>query len=469
MSSLDAVAGQVGVISNETTAINNALGRLTGGSFWQQLKPASFRGVPFKCLAAGARFGRRNAVHEYVNRDTPWVEDLGRQARRFQVQGFVVGDDVIAQRDQLIAACERTGDGELVHPTYGRRVVALLDFAAEERSDHGRVFEFTFTFIEQGQRLYPSSSTNGQGAIASSAAAASTSSIASWIQRGQAVLAKLQSGVQVVQAAAATASEWANNVVSVSRDATSIVKLAIDLPGQFGRLLGLASGVDPGEIVAAIPGLTLQQLSGQATANRVAAQRLAAALTASTTNLNANGLQRAGNQAAAIAAQIRGESSTPGDALRNLAVLATYVPIDSSLTGDALTMQTAIADMLRRAALVEMCNAAAAYQPASADDAAFARDELIAVLDPAITTAGDQFEDDFLAQLQSLRTLAVIDLDTRGAKLPTLVTVTTGASLPSGVLAQMLYRDATRSDELVRRAVPIHPAFMPLTFQALNQ
>jgi prophage DNA circulation protein len=39
--------------------------------------------------------------------------------------------------------------------------------------------------------------------------------------------------------------------------------------------------------------------------------------------------------------------------------------------------------------------------------------------------------------------------------------------MPALSLAQRLYQDAGRSDELVAEAVPIHPAFMPSRCRAL--
>ena len=118
-------------IGNLTQASVDILGRLATGSFASKLLPASFRGVSFGVISASSKFGRRNAVHEYPFRDTPWVEDLGRQARRFSVTGFIVGDDVIERRDAMIAACESsdTGSSTLVHPTLGKRSVAWMPSA----------------------------------------------------------------------------------------------------------------------------------------------------------------------------------------------------------------------------------------------------------------------------------------------------------------------------------------------------
>jgi prophage DNA circulation protein len=60
-----------------------------------------------------------------------------------------------------------------------------------------------------------------------------------------------------------------------------------------------------------------------------------------------------------------------------------------------------------------------------------------------------------------------LDLATRGAALPASVQINTPAPQPSLVLAQRLYRDPTRADQLVVFADPVHPAFMPTSFGAL--
>ena len=44
----------------------------------------------------------------------------------------------------------------------------------------------------------------------------------------------------------------------------------------------------------------------------------------------------------------------------------------------------------------------------------------------------------------------------------------TASPMPSLALAQRLYRDPDRADDLVARAAPAHPAFMPVRFKALS-
>lgn len=138
------------------------------------------------------------------------------------------------------------------------------------------------------------------------------------------------------------------------------------------------------------------------------------------------------------------------------------------LTGAPQTMQLASGDLFRRAAVSAAAQASANYQPASTDDAVAVRTQVLAVIDLEITRAGDNGEDGVYTALRTLRASVVSDMNVKGAALPTLVTVETGSPVPSLALAQRLYRDSTRSDELVRRAEPKHPAFMPVEFKALN-
>ncbi|HBA7856845.1 TPA: multidrug DMT transporter permease, partial [Escherichia coli] len=46
--------------------------------------------------------------------------------------------------------------------------------------------------------------------------------------------------------------------------------------------------------------------------------------------------------------------------------------------------------------------------------------------------------------------------------------VTSRSPQPSLALANRLYQDASRADELVQAVSPVHPAFMPLSFTARN-
>ena len=126
-------------------------------SWWEQLQPGSWRGVGFVMDTAETHAGRRTSTHEYPYRDTVWVEDLGRLPRRFSFTCYLTGDDVYAQRDQMIHACEQPGAGTLIHPTLGSVQCVLVDFSTVDRRERGRYVEVSFVFVVSGDILFPTS------------------------------------------------------------------------------------------------------------------------------------------------------------------------------------------------------------------------------------------------------------------------------------------------------------------------
>ncbi|MDT9170972.1 hypothetical protein RSW14_25545, partial [Escherichia coli] len=73
-------------------------------------------------------------------------------------------------------------------------------------------------------------------------------------------------------------------------------------------------------------------------------------------------------------------------------------------------------------------------------------------IDVAIDAAGNTAQDDLYTALRTLRAAVVEDLRTRGASLAHVRTFTVAAPLPALALAQRLYRNAGRADELVGEA-----------------
>jgi prophage DNA circulation protein len=244
---LDSVKSLTNTISTGVNTVTRAaadlgLTNIAGGAkYWMDtLRPASYRGISFGVFGGESHFGRRNAVHEYPYRDTAWVEDLGRQARRIVMGGFLVGDDVIAQRERMIAACEAAGDGELVHPTLGRLTVSLLDFSTVERWDQGRVFELNFVFIEAGRRTFPSVETSTADAVK---AECNITDAATGADYAKGTVDAIKNGAAVVKQAVSTAAAWANKAQKLANDATNLYNMVGRLKGNNGRFFGGRGGV----------------------------------------------------------------------------------------------------------------------------------------------------------------------------------------------------------------------------------
>lgn len=177
--------------------------------------------------------------------------------------------------------------------------------------------------------------------------------------------------------------------------------------------------------------------------------------------------------AQALAAAVNSSAVDPADAIRMLGSLAAFTPTDatsSAAIGAAMaTMRRASGDLFRRAAVVALVRASSAYQPVSADDAADVRATVCDALDREIEIAGDQGEDATFNALRKLRAAVVMDLNSRGAGLPDTAAVQLPTPIPASVLAQKMYRDASRGDELVSVSDCVHPAFLPLSFNALSK
>jgi prophage DNA circulation protein len=115
----------------------------------RRLVGASFRGVAFFVDEVARAGGRRIVTHEFPLRDDPAIEDLGRVARTFPLEGYVLGDDYHRQRDALLAVLEDvTGPGELVHPYYGVRRAVCASLSLRESTADGGIARFSLEFVE---------------------------------------------------------------------------------------------------------------------------------------------------------------------------------------------------------------------------------------------------------------------------------------------------------------------------------
>jgi prophage DNA circulation protein len=436
----------------------------------KQLKPASFRGVPFGVKVGESRFGRRLAVHEYPKRDKPFIEDMGRKTRPMSIVGFLVTDSrvygggpVIGQRERFIAAAETNGAAKLVHPTYGELTVRLEEFACTERWDEGHYFEIGLKVIEDGGRVFPRPEPETEKAVAAKGVEAKLQAAEAWAAKATAALTR---GSIAVQKALATARQWTDRITGLGRDATGMFRLTGALAGSFGRYFrGALQGGFKAITGFRQPLTSAADLIAAGAARRALLALRGDAVLAALGQLGQGGsLQDVADAVAAQVETLADGALDPADRVRLLLDLAGFAPSQDLVISP---MGSALADLYRRAAVVALSAAGAAYQPASFDDAARLLDQIVAVLDAEILLAGDAGEDGVYAALRAQRAAVVEDLRSRGADLAPIVTVATPEPMPALALAQSLYRDAGRGDELITQADPVHPLFMPVSFQAL--
>jgi prophage DNA circulation protein len=142
-------------------------------SWTDQLRAASFRGVPFETLGSSFAGGRRTVVHEIPDADRAVTEDTGRKPRAVTFDAFVIGDGAAVRVAALIAALEESGPGRLVHPIHGDLVVMVTDYQQTDAWADGDAVSFALSFVESGDLDFFAPLTIGGGLLSSVDAALS--------------------------------------------------------------------------------------------------------------------------------------------------------------------------------------------------------------------------------------------------------------------------------------------------------
>lgn len=389
---------------------------------WQTHKP-SFRGVPFQVRGAGQDAGRRVALHEYPQRDTPYAEDLGRKRREFSLEAYVVGPTMAAQRDALIAAIEQPGAGTLVHPYRGSLQVVVTACRIQETTEAGGLATFSMTFIEAGAALNPAAAIDTAGRVAERAAAA--------------------------RAASAEAFAAAFNVTGQP------AFVAVAAEGWLGRALSDLEGLTHFLGGLDLPLLAEFTLDGQRLASGIAGL-----------------LSVPGDLAARIQARFQALLALPASplaALRGLQRLCNFgqdgqataysAPVVAATPArvQQATNEAATTALVRQSAVIQAAEAAALVEFATYEEAAAWRETLATALETEAETADDAL----YPALVDLRAAVVADITARGADLARIVSVRQSGTLPALVVAHRLYGDATRAGEIAERNRLRHPGFVP--------
>ncbi len=370
----------------------------------------SFRGAEFVVPNSEASVGRRAVVHEYPLRDVPWVEDMGRKARKFTCDVFVddsIPGGYLAARDALIQALEKPGDGSLVHPWYGTMRVTLAEPATvRESTNAGGRASFRLVFVEAGELRFPTAGADTQG--------------------------KTDAGANAALAAAKMAFGASYNISGMPD--WSITELTDDLYNTMAQIEKMITGV------TAAVAAEIRSPGNLSTAIIGAVQSLAHVATPTSSVSLYRQLFTAGDDSPAAPATTatRRQQATNSGAMHRL------------------VQQTAVIEAARSSSQVD-------YQ--TSNDAlattAVLEDALDTQMEAVDPVSGEPVDDQIYQALADLRVAVVQDLRTRGARLPILTDYEPLATLPSLVLAHRLYGDAGRAAEIIARNRIVHPGFVP--------
>jgi len=464
-------AGSIGGVAS---ALGNLASDFGVGSGWQDsLRQASFGGVPFGVDIAAGQNGRKVAVHQYPWRDGAWPEDMGQKERRYEITGFLIensvvygGGSVIQQLGQLRAVCEMAGPQSVVHPLFGAGQASALDFNWEARADLGRVIQFRLSLLKGLTRIFPVTQSSG---VASAVSGLQSASLLDMVKDVASIVA---AGAAAVSAAVTTVVGFLTSVYKLVHDVRRVFNSISNLSGNFGLLFGGGNKGYAGSNIDTNSTATTSGSLEAGVAHVAAVMAASSSLQAAAGNIGSDQDSFA-SAALSLMASIASAATSPRDAIQILSTLAAYSSIGattSSVIGnDMATMQTAVSAFMRRAAIAQLASVATTFQPQSVEDALAVRNAVIAVIDDEITHAGDAGDDNSYMALKALRQAVVADLNDRATQLSSMADYTFQAALPALSLAQQLYQDAARADELILEAGAVHPAFMPTNFTALAQ
>lgn len=394
----------------------------------KQLRPASFRGVPFEVSSTKLKVGRRVQVFEFPQRDIPHVEDLGRSARTVTLEAFVAGSDYIARMKSLIAACEKPGGGVLVDPWLGHMTVTPKALS-EPSFDSTGVARITLTFVESGELRFPTGGIDTAALCYSAADALLGTVVADFIDRFD-----VSNALDYVKA-------------SVSTDIKNL--LSSGVVQQLAMVAGTVAALD--DVVDQIPDLV-----------ETGAQALSAGVIDAIGLSGVAGMSGEWTRVANLSCQVMAQE----------AWTSIVEPATESSAGRALAVASNAARDFLRGVVASNLPGLAVNVGSERDSfsdglpaSVMAYDELVAVRSSMLDSVDSEMlrasSDDVCRALEQSRSAIYQELTGKAEPRARLMGYEPSESMPSLVLAYDLYGDASRESEIASRNSVRDSGFLP--------
>ena len=410
---------------------------------WENLRPASFRGVAFEVESHSESGGRRVELHEYPLRDTPYAEDLGKKAGKWQIEAFLVNgkSGYAERRDKLREALNASGPGTLIHPYLGELSVSVDGYSLKETTREGGYCTFSISFVEAGQPVEPDVEKDTAANVLDKAEAAKEAATAGFLDEYMPLFEDLEGLAGKVPALLSEATAFLGTPLSILSRAQSAASSVLALPDRLAsRILGYLG--------------TIRQLGGIATSG-LKMNALTALLgkksagTASSWLVTSNG----------VIAGIVGETSWPqaggGSIGGGTPSPETPGVVASTVANRA---ETPLIDLIAAGAVIEAAIESADAVYGTADDALASRDAVLEAIDEVQRA---NCSDAVFTALSELAAAVNEDLTTRGAELPKLGSATLFMSMPALAASYRLYGDVGQADAIVARNRIRHPGRVP--------
>lgn len=390
-------------------------------SWIDELRGASFREAKFSVRADKLEAGRTVVRHDFPGVDFPYVEDLGKSAREFSIDAFIVGDDFITKRDSLLLACETAGPGVLVHPYYGRRYVTLIGRATvTHQADEGRMCVITMQFVETPNIPQPvAGSDEFSNTVAASGKA--MTAVNNAFQKAFTVAGQIG---YVVDSARAKLNTAIDAIRSIKAQARKLAAFS-DKIGRLATDLNILM-LSPSDLVYSLHDVLSFDFGGGNLSNPY--------------NLQAK---------ISDFYELR-KLFTFGDS----DVLPTG--ISPSIIQDAANL-LAINKLIQTSAAVLAARSIVDIDFVSYEDAKLVRDIALDKIDSIMESTED---DDLYVSLIELKAKIVKNIEVRSMDLAVLQTHTPIASIPSLVLSHKLYGSLSREQDIIDRNKIQNPAII---------
>lgn len=418
---------------------------------------ASFKGVQFYVQASDASGGRRTVTHEYPQRDEPFTEDLGRAARHYRFEAFVLGSDFIDQAERLRDAIESPGAGTLVHPEFGELEVLAVGGATVSFSQSNRIARFSLEFVEAGLNAFPQSDSATQTLSRMSADSLVSSAIDSFSETIQitgieeyvnaALEGDLLEMIDIVSSSEiAQVLGFAGKVADLANDAINIV------------------GTDPRQFAEKFMGaIGLSELATTA----AGWQRVATRLNSLVDNLH-------GEHDEPTYTDVKPQSSVTIENNRAAVYGLARQGIGAQLVGVTTLVGTKLDTTVQTTEVMTEDGSEVSQENASNSSPTVSYDEMMATRDAVVETLeaemlNETTSDDLYMVLRDAATAVSKDLSERAQSKGLLYQYDAGTVMPACVIAMELYGDSTRAEEICVRNAVRNPGFCPNSVKVLNE
>lgn len=434
--------------------------------FSKTLRQCSYKEVPFQAAAVTKTIQRRQVLHEYPQRDIPYLEDLGKGATLYKVTAFLVGDNCVAQAKRLEKALLTVGAGTFVHPWDGALTVSVYQASNISYSNSElRYCSLDITFVEAGELGYPNKLADGPTLARQLADKLGLSAVSDFVESF-----KQTAAYKLVQAAIngtlletlgiisdAEIAQILGFVDEVTTFAEQAIGLLTDEPRGFAEKLSSVLGLARFASIETRWSGIVNQISQLTTSEE---------------------LNRRTNQFAQIPAVV---SNIETESLQDSAAVETLTR--QILLANAIGASTLIGTSLDTRDTVNSDQSGSWDTPdgsgedserSDPDTVTTSVDELLEVRDHLIASIDNELQnplisDGLFINLLQARSVVFSILTSKAEGLSRLLSIETPQIEPSLVLAYDYYDDASRSDEIETRNRVIHGAFCPSELRILSK